>query len=147
MTAMNRREAPAPTNKRNRWRVWGPGDDFQDWPSENKAYEFVRLLTTTGTAASVYVWENGRSRSTLSAMPDGGSLAARFASHVRAECLSSIQRTFPTWDIQGTGKGNAVTAKRGDHDVAAAGVQDLCVKLRVIEQLDRSEQGKSRNLT
>jgi hypothetical protein len=60
MSTMRRGSMPAPTNKRNRWRVYGPGDDFQDWPSENKAYEFVRLLTGTGGAASVYVWESGR---------------------------------------------------------------------------------------
>ena len=57
MTTMNRRAAPAPPNKRNKWRVYGPGDDFQDWPSENKAYEFVRSLTAKGEAASVYVWD------------------------------------------------------------------------------------------
>jgi hypothetical protein len=60
MNPGHRKSMPAPTNKRNRWRVYGPVDDFQDWPSENKAYEFVRLLTGLGTTASVYVWENGR---------------------------------------------------------------------------------------
>jgi hypothetical protein len=55
------REAmPAPSNKRNRWRVYGPGDDYQDRTSENKAYELVRTLTKAGVTVSVYVWGNGR---------------------------------------------------------------------------------------
>lgn len=55
-----REHMPAPTNKRNRWRVHGPGEQFLDFPSENKAYEFVRSQTRAGEAVSVYVWESGR---------------------------------------------------------------------------------------
>jgi hypothetical protein len=50
----------APTNKRNRWRVYGPGANYQDRPSENKAYELVRSLTAAGEVVTVYVWEHGR---------------------------------------------------------------------------------------
>ena len=49
-----------PSNKRKPWRVYGPGEHFEDRPSENKAYELVRSLTAAGETVSVYQWESGR---------------------------------------------------------------------------------------
>ena len=65
----------------------------------------------------------------------GGSVAESLASQ-RAECLSSIQCHYPTWDIQRDGDGD-VTAKRGDDDFREPGTQDMWVKLAVIERAER----------
>jgi hypothetical protein len=53
-------QLPAPANKRKPWRVYGPGEQFLDHPSENKAYIHVRYLTSQGETVSVYVYENER---------------------------------------------------------------------------------------
>jgi hypothetical protein len=68
-------------------------------------------------------------------MPMGGSVKESLASQ-RAECLSSIQRRYPTWDIQRAGDGG-VTAKRGDDDLRAPSTQAMWVKLAVTERAER----------
>ena len=49
-----------PPNKRKPWRVFGPGEESRDFPSENKAYERVRELTAAGETVTVYQWEYNR---------------------------------------------------------------------------------------
>ena len=49
-----------PSNKRKPWRVFGPGEHYEDRPSENKAYELVRELFAAGETVTVYQWEYGR---------------------------------------------------------------------------------------
>lgn len=51
---------PPPTNKAKPWRVIGPGEQFEDRPSETKAYELVRSLLAEGHAVTVYVYAYDR---------------------------------------------------------------------------------------
>lgn len=56
-------DMPPPPNKRKPWRVFGPGEHYEDRVSENKAYELVRSLLVdlpVGETVTVYVYEHGR---------------------------------------------------------------------------------------
>jgi hypothetical protein len=58
----NAASMPPPPNKRKPWRVFGPGEHWEDRPSENKAYELVRSLLPglgEGETVTVYVYEHG----------------------------------------------------------------------------------------
>ena len=70
-------------------------------------------------------------------MAEGGSLAAAFASNIRAACLHSIRYEYPTWHIDRDDDG-AVTARRGDHEFREAGTFAMWARLAVAERAARA---------